>query len=133
MAGTMPGPGNTMVCRRHSLALKFMVNQRMRHKQVLRIRFRTGCYRSTPQGHTTFSVEWEDDGRSMGLPKGNDAQAAILSREECSKQKEQLVRKARGQRAMCMWATCRYTIRYLGFHIECEPRDRERGHAEGVG
>ena len=53
--------------------------------------------------------------------------------EECSKQKEQLVRKARGQRAMCMWATCRYTIMYLGFHIECEPRDRERGHAEGVG
>ena len=23
-------------------------------------------------------------------------------------------------------ATCRYTIMYLGFHIECEPRDRER-------
>lgn len=133
LAGTMPGPGNTVVCRRHSPALKFMVNQRMRHKQVFRIRFHTGCYRSTPQGHTTFSLEWEDDGRSMGLPKGNDAQAAILSREECSKQKEQLVRKARGQRAMCMWATCRYTIMYLGFHIECEPRDRERGHAEGVG
>lgn len=45
-------------------------------------------------------MEWEDDGRSMGLPKGNDAQAAILSREEYSKQKEQLVRKARGRRAM---------------------------------
>lgn len=32
---------------------------------------------------------------------------------------------------MCMWATCRYTIMYLGFHIEREPRDREGGHAGG--
>ena len=81
MAGTIPDPGNTMVCRRYSPALKFMVNRRMRHKQVFRIRFRTGCHRSTPQGHATLSVEWEDDGRPMGLPKGNDAQAAILGRE----------------------------------------------------
>lgn len=69
----------------------------------------------------------------MGLPEGNDAQAGILGREECSTEGTACKKKARGQRAMCMWVTCRYTIMYLGFRTEREPRDRERGHAEGGG
>lgn len=101
---------------------------------MFRIKLSIGCCRTTQQGRITCFVGWEVDGRPMGLPKGNDAQAAILSREEHSKQKKQtFVRKSRGHRAMCRWETWRCTMIYLGFHIECEPRDRERGHADGGG
>lgn len=32
-------------------------------------------------------------------------------------------------RVICSWEICKYTIIWFGLYIECEPRDRERGHA----